>query len=337
MIYDQIRANVQGSQTNQDKLAQQLGTGKNILVPSDDIMGTVRSMDYQVDISSNGQYETNIDNATNNLNQTNTVLTSLSDTLTGISGVLESVYSTGGQQNPQGEASQASDLRNQLLDYANTKIGNRYIFSGFQTSTQPYAAGTYAYQGDTGLTNIPTGENTTMAENVPGTNVLSYTQTSPYTTTLSNGDTATYTNGGLTASKEPIINVSITDADNNPVNNFSFSNAIQLTNMLSTAITNNDATTIEALQYPLSQIQNQVDTAQSDVGTRLNALQEQKTSLTNTTTNLQDSLGTIQNTNTATLGVEIQQADTALQALYSTSSQILPMSLFSFLQSSSGG
>ncbi len=337
MISNQILADIQSSQTNQDKLTQQLGTGDNILVPSDDVMGTVRSMDYRVDISSNGQYQTNINNATNNLNQTNTALTSISDTLTTISSLLGSVSSGGAQGNQQVDASQASQLTNQLLDYANTKIGNDYMFSGFQTNTQPYAAGTYDYQGDTGLTNVLIGENTTMASNVPGTDVLSYTQTSPYITQLSGGDTATYTNGGVTASGEPIVNVSITDANNNPVSNFSFSNAIQLTNMLSKAISNNDTTTIAALQYPLSQIQSQVNTAQADVGTRLSGLQDQSTNLTQSTTNMQDSLSTIQDVDTATLGVEIQQANTALQALYSTSSQILPLSLFSFLQSSSSG
>ena len=131
MISNQILADIQSSQTNQDKLTQQLGTGDNILVPSDDVMGTVRSMDYRVDISSNGQYQTNINNATNNLNQTNTALTSISDTLTTISSLLGSVSSGGAQGNQQVDASQASQLTNQLLDYANTKIGNDYMFLRF--------------------------------------------------------------------------------------------------------------------------------------------------------------------------------------------------------------
>lgn len=335
MISSQLLADIQNSQTSEDNMTQQLGTGDNILTPSDNVMGTVRSMDYQVNISSDGQYENNIDNASNNLNETNTVLTSISDTLSSITGILNSATSSSGQSSQL--ASQVSQLQNQLLGYANTNIGGDYLLSGFQTGTQPYAAGTSDYQGDTGLQNVPIGENATIAQNVPGTSVLSYTQTKPYTATLSNGDTATYTNGGTTVAGEPIVNVSITDANHNPVSNFSFSNAIQLTGMLSTAVANNDTTTIDALQYPFSQMQNQVNTAQADVSASLNGLKDQTTNLTQSTTITQNSLSTIQSADTASLGVEIQQANTDLQALYSASAEILPLSLFSFLQSSSTG
>jgi len=329
MIYNQLLAGMQNGETNQANLTQQLATGQKILAPSDDVMGTVRAMDYQVNISSNTQYETNITNATNSLNQANTAITSVSDTLSTITGILTNATSSNGT--PQVTSGEVAQLRDQLLGLANTQIGNTYLFSGFQTNTQPYAAGTYDYQGDGGIVNIPTGTGVPMASNIPGSSLFSYTPAA-HTMQIAGGLTVSYTAGAGTT-----VNVNITDAANNPVKSFSFSNVIQMTDLLSTAIANNDTPTIEALEYPFSQIQNQVNSVQADVGARLSGLQEQTTNLTQSTTDLQNSVSTIQDADTATLGVEIQQANTALQALYSTSAQILPMSLFSFLQSSSTG
>ena len=331
MIYNQALAGIQNGETNQANLTQQLATGLKILEPSDDVMGTVRAMDYQVDINSNNQYETNITNVTNSLNQTYTAITSVSGTLSTIIGILNNATSSTNLATPQVTSGEVAQLRDQLLGFANTRIGNTYLFSGFQTNTQPYAAGSYDYQGDGGIVNVPTGKGVSTASNVPGSSVFSYTPAA-YTTQIPGGLTVSYTAGAGTT-----VNVNITDAANNPVKSFSFSNVIQMTDLLSTAIANNDTTTIEALAYPFSQIQNQVSSVQADLGASLSGLQNQSTTLTQSTTNMQNSLSTLQDADTATLGVEIQQANTALQALYSASAEILPMSLFSFLQSSSGG
>jgi flagellar hook-associated protein 3 FlgL len=335
MLTNQLLASIQNSLTTQSDLTQQLASGKKILAPSDDVQGTVRALDYQVNISKNNQYEANITNATNSLDQANTVLTSFSSTLATITGALSNATSATNPSIHQTTSDTVAQLRNQLLDLANTHVGNTYLFAGFKSNIQPYAAGTYAYQGDDGIANVSSGIGLSIALNVPGSSVFSYTQNTPYTTQISGGLTASYTNGGVTPSGEPIVNVNITDANNNPVKAFSFSNAIQMTDLLSTAIANNDTPTIEALQYPFSQVQNQVNSAQADVGARLNALQTQSTSLTKNTTNMQDNLSTIQDADTAALGVEIPQVNTALQALYSASAQILPMSLISFLNGSS--
>jgi len=329
MLYNQLLASIQNSQTTESKLNQQLASGQKILAPSDDVQGTMRALDYEVNINKNNQYATDVKTATNSLNQANTALTTFSSTLSTITGILDNANAASNPSIQQTMSTEVAQLRDQLLDLANTKVGNTYLFSGFKTNLQPYAAGTYTYQGDSGSLNVPCGTGFPIASNIPGSSVFSYPPAA-HTTQISGGLTVSYTPGAGTT-----VNVNITDANNNLVKSFSFSNAMQMTDLLSTAIANNDTPTIEALQYPFNQIQNQVNSVQADIGARLSALQTQSASLTQGTTNLQDNLSSIQDADTTALGAEIPMMNTALQALYSASSQILPMSLINFLQASS--
>jgi flagellar hook-associated protein 3 FlgL len=327
MIYNQLLASIQSGQTNLSGLTRQLATQKKILAPSDDVMGTVRALDYEVNISSNNQYKTNITNVTNSLNQANTALTSFSGMLSTVKGILINATSNIDPGIEQATAGQVAQLRDQLLGIANTKIGSTYLFAGFEANLQPYAAGTYAYQGDNGITNVPIGKGAAMASNVPGSSAFSYTPAA-YNMQISGGLNVHYTAGAGTT-----VNVEIRDAtDTTILQNFSFSNAVQLTDLLSTAIANNDTQRIEALVYPFSKIQDQINSVQADVGARLGALKDQSTLLDQNTNTLQDSLSKIQDADTAKIGVQLQQADTALQALYSTSAKIIPQSLFDFLK-----
>jgi len=342
-ILAQIQSGIQNFQTNYSELTTQLSTGKKILAPSEDVAGTMRAMAYQVSINANNQYNNNITGATTNLNLTSDALTGVSSMLSTLTNLISNTSGT----DPVITASssqQAAQVRDELYNYANSKNGSGYIFSGFQTNKQPYiiqnqAPGVvpstnYAYQGDNGALNVPMGTGATMQANVAGNDAFSLSPNALPTTpiTLGNGDTAQYAAVTDPATGATTTTVTITPSGGGAADTFSFSNAMDIANIISSAIGSNNTSRIEAMSEPLSKMRDQVNALQAEVGSRINALTDQTNQLNQNTTTLQNDLSTIQDADTSTIALQLTQTNTALQALYSTSAKILPQSLFDFLK-----
>lgn len=331
-LFNELLSGMQKNQEQNSILSQRLASSKKILAPSDNVIGLARAMDYQVSINDNNQYQTNIDTATNNLNITATVLSSVADLVSQVKHLADSSSSGSTDANIQASnAMQASQLRDQLFSLANDKLGNNYFFAGFKTDQQPYAAGTYAYQGDAGIVNVQIDKNVTMASNIPGSDAFSYAPPAPYQVQTANGLNVHYTAGAGTT-----VNVEIRDAaDTTVLDTFSFSNVIQMTNLLASAIGSNDTSRIQALADPFDKMLNQSQNMVSVAGERLSSLKNQSTLLTNNSNSLENARAAIQDMDSVDLsatGMQLQQINTTLQALYSTSSKILPQSLFDFLK-----
>ncbi len=339
---------MQNYQTTNAELTNELSTGKQILQPSDDVAGTLRAMDYQVSINSDSQYENNINDASTSLNLANNVLTGVSSTLS----TLTNLISSSGSEPASDSASlsdQASQLRDDLYNYANTQNGNQYLFSGFLTNVQPYSiqdqapgilpSTAYVYDGDTGVFNIGIGGGQAMQANITGSDAFSLSAGALPTTpvTLNSGDTAQYSAVTNPATGVTTTTVTITPAGGGAADTFSFSNVMDMANIVSSALSTGDTDRVEAMVEPLADMQDQVNALQSDVGSKLDALNNQKSLLTQNITTLQDQQSSVEDANTNQIALQLSQTSTALQALESTASQILPQSLFNFLSSTATG
>jgi flagellar hook-associated protein 3 FlgL len=329
MIYNQLMRALQHNQEDYAELNSRLATEKKILKPSDDVIGTVRALDYRVSIAANNQYKRNIDGATNNLKLTDTVLTSLSATLSKIKTLaFDSLNATSDPAIQTSYAQEAGLLRDHLYGIANTKIGDRYLFAGFRTNQRPYAAGTYTYQGDNGIINAPIDNGAAMPVNVTGNEALSYIPAAAYVKQITGGLNVHYTPGAGTA-----VDVEIRDAaDTVVLDTFTYSNSIQVTDLLGSAISTNDRSRIEALIDPLNGIYEQLAAVQSDVGSRLSSLNDQTTTLTLNTNTLKNTLSVTEDADMTETAMQLQKANTTLQALYASSTKILSQSLLDFLK-----
>jgi len=323
---------MQKTMENYARLNQVLGSGKKILSPSDDVSGSTRALAYRVNINGNTRYQQNIDQATARLNVTDTVLTQLYSTLSDVKGLV--TQSAGGTMDAATRTSlsfEASLFRDQLADLANTKYLNQYLFSGFRTSTQPYSASTvpaYQYQGDSGVMNVMIDHAATLPVNVTGDSAFSAALAAPAVQQIGSGNYVHYTPGAGTT-----VNVEIRDnTDTAVLDTFSYSNIMQMTDLLSTAISTNDTLRIQALVTPFSQAQDQLATTQADVGARLLRLKDQSSLLTQGTNTLQTALAAVEDADMTATGVELQKTNVALQALYAASSKIMSQSLFDFLK-----
>jgi flagellar hook-associated protein 3 FlgL len=71
-------------------------------------------------------------------------------------------------------ADEVTSLRDQVADVANTKIGNRGLFSGFQDTAVAQVNGTWTYVGDAGAVRRQIGATTSVAVNVTGDDAFGF-------------------------------------------------------------------------------------------------------------------------------------------------------------------
>jgi flagellar hook-associated protein 3 FlgL len=176
--------------------------------------------------------------------------------------------------------------------------------------------------------NVQTGNNATLAANVTGNNVFSYTLSAATSKQLASGNIVHYTPGAGTT-----VDVEIRDAtDTTVLDTFSFSNVIQMTDTLSTAVSNNDTTRLEALADTFSQARTQLKSSQIDVGTRLQWLDLQSTGLTHNTNTLLSALSSLEEADMTTVAAQLKSTEVTLAAVRESASRVMSMSLFDFLK-----
>lgn len=153
MMGSLLTNDLQNVQTQLMQTQTQMASGHRINVPSDDPIGTENVVQWQNAIDQNGQYQQNAKDGVGWLQETQSALQSAVNLAQQVRTLAVST-STGSltAQQYQMIAQQVQSLQASLVSIANTKVGDHYLFAGFQTATAPFgvAAGTVSYVGGTG-------------------------------------------------------------------------------------------------------------------------------------------------------------------------------------------
>lgn len=190
MMHLQLSRNLNRNMTQMEQLQQQTATGRKINKPSDDPVGITYSLRYRAEISANGQYQKNVDSALSWLDFTDTVLSQTGDVLHRIKDL--SVQASTGT-NPQvaldNIKNEIDQLKNQLLDIANSKFNGKYVFNGEQFDTKPYdttLAGfdAKAVKTDSGTIQYAVGVNAMLDVNLSGNQVFGAQDTTGTSTNI---------------------------------------------------------------------------------------------------------------------------------------------------------
>lgn len=187
----------------------QLSSGRKINKPSDDPVGITYSLRYRAELSSNEQYTKNVDSALSWLDFNDTVLGQAGDVVQKIR-ELTVQASTG--TNPQSALdsinAEVMQLKEQLVDIANSTLNGKYIFNGEQYTTKPYdfakgADGTYdvskAITTDTGQIQFIVGEGVRLPISTTGNDVFGNTGDADNLFAIINNLSAGLKAGDLTA------------------------------------------------------------------------------------------------------------------------------------------
>jgi len=353
MMFNQFISSLQGTQEEFAKLNEQLSSGKKISKPSDDIVGATRAMDYKVSINAIEQYNRNIDGANIQLTYTGKVMGSVNDTMVSLHQLTAVGSNTQSLETRELYSQQAAQYRDYLLSLSNTQLGNKYIFSGYQTNQKAFVynsvTGQYDYQGDNGeiKTLIDNGIQTPI--NIQGSKAFSTTLSEPLPTQLSDGTAVNYTQSIDPDTGINTVTVEIGNAGDLNHDTFTFSNVMDMANIVSYAwqyknIDGSDLNPdsdvsaemamhrIDALANPLDDARVQSLSVQSEVGTRQVLLNDQSTRLSDSKVDLQNALSTTEDADMDQTATEIIKTQVALQALMSSASKIMSQSLIDFLK-----
>jgi flagellar hook-associated protein 3 FlgL len=150
-------------------------TGHRINHLSDDPIGAARVLGLLGFEQSLNQYDKNLDTALSAFEFADSVLDSVVDRLARAKELALSMASDSNSPDQRLQTSkEVRELFNQVLNFANSSVANRFIFAGFLNGTPPFSAGGggVTYAGDGGEVYLQTSSVSSIAINVPGDQVF---------------------------------------------------------------------------------------------------------------------------------------------------------------------
>ncbi|MFJ7669489.1 flagellar hook-associated protein FlgL [Lysinibacillus sp. NPDC097195] len=134
MLSNNMLLNLNNSYGKMSKLQDQITSGSKITRPSDDPVVAVKGMGYRRDLGQVEQYSRNMNEVNNWLDTSDESLNQVGEQM---KRVRELVIQAANDTNTPDERakikSEIDQIQKQLQDVANTKVGDRYIFSGTKT------------------------------------------------------------------------------------------------------------------------------------------------------------------------------------------------------------
>jgi flagellar hook-associated protein 3 FlgL len=147
-----------------------LSSGKRINRPSDDPVGIGKVLDYRQSLASFEQYDRNIQQAKNRIEFMETTLEGV-DELIGDAKNWAVNQASSSTTDREAAIIGVQNLRDQILQLSNSKMGGNFIFAGFQTNTPAFdPSGTY--NGDNGYFSVLTNDNAEMRIEADGRRIF---------------------------------------------------------------------------------------------------------------------------------------------------------------------
>jgi flagellar hook-associated protein 3 len=150
MMFDSLIRNLSKGTERIQQLQEVISTGKKISRLSDDPIGVTRIIRYQSDLSKLGQYKENISYGNSWLSMGDSVLLDMQNLVAQAKNIaIAQSTSTVSSDTRIQAAVAAENLYEQLINFANTKLGGNYIFGGSITDSAPFNLdGTYNGNSD---------------------------------------------------------------------------------------------------------------------------------------------------------------------------------------------
>lgn len=218
MLTNNMLSNMSKSYEQMGKYQEQLSTGKKISRPSDDPVVAMKGMNYRTQLTEIEQFQRNIGEVHNWMENSDAALDKTTKALQRLRELAvqasNGTYETGQRENIAEEVKQ---LKDHLKDLANTKVNNKYIFNGKNTTEPPVSVnetdGSLVKNFNTESVNIEVSKATKLNVNVDGNEVFGkdlFSDIDQFVSNLSSGEDL---DDSITAIDNNINNVVNTRAD----------------------------------------------------------------------------------------------------------------------------
>ncbi|MFN8009145.1 MAG: flagellar hook-associated protein FlgL [Terriglobia bacterium] len=191
---------IQDSKARLDKAQEEVSTGKSVNRLSDDPYAAGQLSEITATMSMNDQFISNNDQLKSKLELTDSVLQLLNQAIDGAKGLAAQALSgTTTAESRQALALAVDGVKKEVLSDSNAQYNGMYLFSGTQTSSQPFVdsgGGAIAYQGNDEPIYLRLDRSTVLQTNITGGNLFLgspgiYSTLDDLKTAISNNDTAT--------------------------------------------------------------------------------------------------------------------------------------------------
>lgn len=169
MAFDQVTANLGRNRSEMSELQNQAATQKRVTKPSDDPVASSRVLFGRTEQRSNDQFVKNLNYAKSFLDFTEQSLAELTEVVARAK-ELALGQASDGSSNAQTKAAIAAEitqLHDQAIQIGNRRLGERFIFGGYKTTTKPFDPDGN-YSGDAGEMKIHIDKETFLSMNLPG-------------------------------------------------------------------------------------------------------------------------------------------------------------------------
>lgn len=171
-------ATLEQSQQTLNTALEQVSTGLSVNQASDNPTAAASMVENTIETGDVDEYTQNVTTSLATVSQANSTLSSVVTALTSAqSAGIEGANGTNTTANMQALATQVQGILNNVIADANTSVGGVYLFGGTSTST-PYTADPssptgYTYNGNNETNTVAVGDQTSVAVNLPGSQVFS--------------------------------------------------------------------------------------------------------------------------------------------------------------------
>ncbi|MEO4054173.1 flagellar hook-associated protein FlgL [Solibacillus sp. CAU 1738] len=302
MLSNNMLRNLNTSYSKMSKIQQQIESGKKINRPSDDPVTAVKGMAYRTDIDKINQYQRNMGEANSWLDTTDESLGQVGEALKRVKElVVQAANDTNTSEDRQKINSEIEQIKQQLRDIANTKVGDKYIFSGTHTGKPLYTDPTAPGQNPD--VSIPGAENEFKIDVFDGISIKVNTQGSKLFNDIDEfmGEVSELLNSGATGAE--------------------ISEALGA-----------DLTTVNGTFPGLDTVYENVLTARADVGARQNRIEMMGNRLDIQFVNVSKQMSENEDTDYAAAITEMVTQESIHQAALSVGAKIIQQTLVDFIR-----
>lgn len=354
MNQNQFLNNIQKNRTELSKLQNQAATMKSINKPSDDPIGSAKALQNRTENKNLEQFDRNILFATSFLENSESTLAQVGEVVVRAKELaMQGASDTNGGLPRSMIAEEISQIARSVVEMSNRRFGDRYIFAGYNTTTQPFTP-EGEYRGDYGQIQIQNHKGQFLPMNLNGAQVflgqeLGYDGAvkKQWEVPTSVEDLQDYkvaeeqkeveremefvdeleTRGPASVDRAQRLGL---DAD--PVSGKNGVNIFSIMTTLESALRTNDKTAIQSVLEPLDQALNQINLARAEIGGRLNQLSATSEGIQKNIVENKAQNSLIEDADLFKVMTDLNKSDTALKATLETSNKVMNQSLLDFLR-----
>ncbi|MFC7685728.1 flagellar hook-associated protein FlgL [Ureibacillus sp. GCM10028918] len=139
MLSNNMLRNLSNSYGKMSELQNQITTGKKITKPSQDPVVAIKGMSYRTDLNKVEQFDRNISQVYSWLDSSDDALGQVGDAMTRVKELaVQAANDTNTVDDRKKIQIEINQIRTQIQDVANTKVADKYIFSGTNTHKPVY-------------------------------------------------------------------------------------------------------------------------------------------------------------------------------------------------------